>query len=61
MLNNLALVEVKIGQHREAIQHWKTAAALRYDDRIAQNLGRLFSQAGQRKNSDDQGSARSAQ
>ena len=49
VLNNLALVEVKIGQHRDAIQHWKTAAALRYDERIAQNLGRLFNQAGQRK------------
>ncbi len=49
VLNNLALVEVKIGQHRDAIQHWKTAAALRYDERIAQNLGRLFLQAGQRK------------
>jgi S1-C subfamily serine protease len=49
VLNNLALVEVKIGQHRDAIQHWKTAAALRYDERIAQNLGRLFLQAGKRK------------
>jgi S1-C subfamily serine protease len=46
VLNNLALAEVKTGHHREALNHWKTAAALCQDQRIAQNLGRLFDQAG---------------
>lgn len=49
VLNNLALAEVKVGQHVDAVRHWKAAAALAQDERIAQNLGRLFDQAGRRK------------
>ena len=49
VLNNLALTEIKVGRHREAVQHWKAAAALCDDRRIAQNLGRLFDQAGKGK------------
>jgi S1-C subfamily serine protease len=46
VLNNLALAEIKSGHHRDALNHWKTAAALCQDQRIAQNIGRLFDQAG---------------
>ncbi|HEX4147561.1 MAG TPA: trypsin-like peptidase domain-containing protein, partial [Pirellulales bacterium] len=49
VLNNLALTEIKVGRHREALLHWKAAAALCEDRRIAQNLGRLFDQAGKGK------------
>jgi S1-C subfamily serine protease/uncharacterized protein (UPF0147 family) len=49
VLNNLALTEIKVGRPREALQHWKAAAAICQDKRIAQNLGRLFDQAGKRK------------
>jgi S1-C subfamily serine protease len=49
VLNNLALVEIKRGAHRDAVTHWRMAANLRYDQRIAQNIGRLLDQAGKRR------------
>jgi tetratricopeptide (TPR) repeat protein len=49
VLNNLALTEVKVGRHSEAVQHWRAAAAACEDPRITQNLGRMLDQAGQGK------------
>lgn len=46
VLNNLALTEIKLGQVRNAINHWKAAIAVGHDQRVAQNLGRLIHQAG---------------
>jgi S1-C subfamily serine protease len=49
VLNNLALTEIKVGSHHDAVQHWKAAAALCDDPRIAQNLGILLNQASKKK------------
>lgn len=49
VLNNLALTEIKLGRIRNAINHWKAAAALGSDQRLVQNVGRLIDQAGKRR------------
>ena len=53
VLNNLALTEIKLGQFRDALAHWKAAAALGFDQRVTNNLGRLINQAGKRRISAD--------
>ena len=49
VLNNLALVEIKESKYADAVLHFKAATKERYDERIAQNMGRMLDQAGKRK------------
>jgi S1-C subfamily serine protease len=48
VLNNLGLVEIKLNQYGEAIGYWRLAANQRYDQRLAQNMGRLIEQNAKR-------------
>ncbi len=46
VLNNLALVEIKLGQSTEATNHWKAALASSPTQEVGQNIGRLIDQSG---------------
>lgn len=49
VLNNLALAMIRLNRPLEALGYWRTAASTCHDERIVQNIGRLFEMAGSRK------------
>lgn len=49
VLNNLALSLIRLNRPQEALGFWRTAASTCHDERIVENIGRLFEQAGSKK------------
>ncbi|MBS0208992.1 MAG: trypsin-like peptidase domain-containing protein [Planctomycetes bacterium] len=46
LLNNLALTEIRTGEPRGAIMHWRKALSISTDQAVVHNIGRLIDQAG---------------
>lgn len=46
VLNNLALTQIRLRRPDEALKHWRSAASVCRDERIVQNIGRLFEMSG---------------
>jgi len=49
VLNNLALVQIRLGLPDQSIVYWRQAAAVSHDERIVQNIARIFDLAGKRR------------